>query len=170
MDVSRYLPFFRNCFWLLVPILVFDTAFTSLLPTPLQPQAFWRDIPGYVAWPENVLRVVVLALPLLLPLEVVTRRQRAGFALYVAGVLLYVAAWGLLILAPESPIARTPAAFLAPAYTPLLWLAGIALVGDRLFVSRIPWRWWIYLLLAALFVSFHVGHAALVYGRVIDAV
>ena len=88
-------------------------------------------------------------------------------SLYLAGVLIYIAAWGLLILAPDSSLARTPAAFLAPAYTPLLWLAGIALVGDRLFASRISWRWWIYLVLSALFVAFHVGHAALIYERVL---
>jgi hypothetical protein len=43
---------------------------------------------------------------------------------------------------------------LAPAYTPLIWLAGIALVGGS----------WPYALLSLLFVGVHVYHNILAHG------
>jgi hypothetical protein len=53
----------------------------------------------------------------------------------------------------------------APAFTPALWLAGIALVGDRLFITRIQYRRWMYGVLVAAFLLFHNLHAALVLAR-----
>jgi hypothetical protein len=46
-----------------------------------------------------------------------------------------------------------------------VWLAGITLVGDSLYVRRLPYRAWYYGVLAAVFVSLHVANAVIVYGR-----
>ena len=56
------------------------------------------------------------------------------------------------------------AGFLAPAYTPLLWLIGLGLTGGRLY-GPVPFKPWIYLVLACVFVAVHVTHAHLVYTR-----
>ena len=52
--------------------------------------------------------------------------------------------------------------FVAPAYTPIVWLIGLGLIGRRLYVPS-PFKPWMYVVLACGFVAFHVTHAHLVY-------
>jgi hypothetical protein len=73
--------------------------------------------------------------------------------------------WLIPILSPASSWSTSAASYLAPACTPAVWLAGITLVGDSLDVRRLPYRAWYYGVLAAVFVSLHVAHAVIVYGR-----
>ncbi|MEJ0011781.1 MAG: hypothetical protein WDM94_03955 [Bauldia sp.] len=163
--LGRAAMYLRNCFWLIVPVLAFDLLFTGRLPAQFQMENFWRDIPAFVGVPENIFRTVVLVLPVLMPLDVVSARQRAGLALYLAGIAVYLAAWVALIACPDSGWSLSAAGQLAPAYTPALWLGGIGLVGGRLFVARIPYRYWMYLALSAVFLVFHVTHTAIVFAR-----
>jgi hypothetical protein len=46
----------------------------------------------------------------------------------------------------------------------MLWLVGLALVGRRLFWGH-AYRWWFYLPGAAIFLSAHIWHTAIVYAR-----
>jgi hypothetical protein len=55
--------------------------------------------------------------------------------------------------------------FLAPAITPILWAAGIGMMGDRLYFS-IPYHYGAYLKISALFVIFHGWHVLTVFQRV----
>jgi hypothetical protein len=54
--------------------------------------------------------------------------------------------------------------FLAPAYTPVLWFTGLALLGRRLFWGGF-YRWWMYLVLSLAFLAAHVTHTFIVYAR-----
>lgn len=162
---ARAAIYLRNCFWLIVPVLVFDLAFAARLPAAFQMENFWRDIPWVIGVPENIFRTIVLMLPLLMPLGIASARQRAGLALYLAGMAAYFAAWAALIISPASAWSTSIAGQLAPAYTPALWLAGVGLIGERLFVPRLPYRPWVYLAASAAFLAFHVTHAAVVFGR-----
>jgi hypothetical protein len=49
-----------------------------------------------------------------------------------------------------------------PIYPPFAWLVGLALLGQRLYWRR-TYRWWTYLIPAAVFMEAHVGHALLAY-------
>ncbi len=113
---------------------------------------------------ENTLRVVVMVLPFVMPLEIVTVGQRRGLLLFVVGTALYVLAWIPLMIAPESGWSTSWLGFVAPAYTPLLWLIGLGLIGRRLYVQS-PYRRWMYIALASGFVAFHVTHTSIVYTR-----
>jgi hypothetical protein len=155
----------RNCSVLLVPLLVFNVALMSQLPAAFQRDVFWADIPMVISVPENTLRLLVMLLPALMPLSLSSRTQRVGLGVFCVGAFLYFASWVALILAPDSGWSRSAPGFLAPAYTPLLWLAGLTMLGDRLVLSRFPYRHWMYGSVAALFVAFHVSHAFLVWWR-----
>jgi hypothetical protein len=137
-----------------------------LAPSPpaLAFDEFWRDIPVPLAHLENSTRLMVNVLPFLMPLEPRSRRQRLGLALYGIGLVLCCGAWTALILAPHSAWATAPIGFMAPAYTPLLRLVGIALLGQRLYWGR-RYRWWMFLVPTAGFLVAHVAHAARVYAR-----
>lgn len=141
-----------NCFWLLLPIFAWNAIFASRLPQI----GFKSDagVPRPVLVAEHVLRIAVFIWPLFLPLRWQDPEGRTGLALFLLGVLGYFAAWLPLLYLPDTPWSRSAAGLLAPAYTPLLWLCGIALVG----------RSWPYAVLALLFVGVHVYHNVLAHG------
>jgi hypothetical protein len=159
--VTRYLV---SCGVLTVPVLAWNAVFTRHLPRPLASSDFNRDIPPFLLFTENALRLAVMVLPFLMPLDVVSTVQRRGLWLFVIGMLLYVFTWVPLMVMPESAWSTSRVGFLAPAYTPLVWLAGLGLTGGRLYGS-LPFKPWMYLLLAGAFVAVHVAHANLVYTR-----
>ena len=155
----------RNCFWLMVPSILLLFIAADRLPPAFQAEVFWKDIPWFIAWPENLFRTAVFALPAFMPLSIKTTQQRRGLALYLFGTGVYFASWLALIIAPQSWWSLSAAGFLAPAYTPLIWLFGIGLIGERLFVSRIGFRPWMFFALTVVFLGFHIAHTALVFGR-----
>jgi hypothetical protein len=156
--------YFLSCGLLLVPVFIWNAALARFLPGAWSAHEFWRDIPASLAFAENSLRLIVSGLPFLMPLELNSLNKRRGLIVYGVGSGLYYASWLAILLAPDSAWAASSAGFLAPAYTPLVWLVGLALLGQRLYWGRF-YRWWMYLIPAGMFTAAHVGHAALVYAR-----
>jgi hypothetical protein len=105
-----------------------------------------------------------MILPLLMPLGMATSGQRIGFAVYGIGVVLYCLSWGVQIRYPHSSWSASRLGFLAPAYTPAVWLAGIGLVGDSLYLP-VAYSRWVYIALSAAFLVFHNAHAWIVHAR-----
>ena len=165
MTARRPVAYLTPAIWLMVPVMAVNIGFAALLPAAFQPEIFWAGIPAWIAWPENTLRILMFAVCAVLPLR--RRGAAAGWVVYLAGLACYGAAWGALILAPQSTWAMGAAGFLAPAYTPILWLIGVGLIADRPVFSQAPRRRWIglYAALCAGFLVAHVAHAALVYSR-----
>jgi hypothetical protein len=153
-----------SCGVLTVPILAWNVVFTRYLPPALGSDEFWRDIPPVVTHGENTFRFLVVVLPFLMPFELTTARQHRGTLVFVAGTILYFLAWVPLMLAPQSPWSTSWLGFVAPAWTPLIWLTGLGLIGRRLYVPS-PFRWWVYVVLACAFTAFHVAHTSIVYAR-----
>ena len=156
-----------NCFWFLVPILVFNVMFARHLPAAYQSNIFWRDIPRSISVPENVLRVLAMVVPAVLPVVPAGASTRTvGAALYLVGLVLYFASWSVLMSAPHSAWSRSAIGFMAPAWTPVIWFVGIALLGDERLVVPAPcYRRWMFVLLCLAFLSFHNAHTALVFMR-----
>lgn len=156
--------YFLSCGLLLLPIFAWNAALTPFLPGAWSASEFWRDIPPALALAENASRIMVATLPFLMPLERGSAFQRQGLAVWAIGVALYLLSWLAILAAPNSRWATSALGFMAPAYTPLVWLAGLAILGQRLFWGR-WYRWWIYLIPALVFIAAHVGHAAIVFVR-----
>jgi len=165
MTSSNKLGYLCNCFWLLVPILAFNVLLMRRLPPAYQMNIFWKDIPKAIGVPENLLRALIMILPIFMRLQFSTSHQKLGLGLYLTGSLGYFASWTALIAAPWSSWSVSAIGFLAPAYTPIVWLAGIGLIGDVFQFSSVPYRPWIYWGLSGLFLAFHTVHAFLVYSR-----
>ena len=164
MAETGWLRYVLSCGLLTVPILVWNVVFTRFLPPALGSPEFWRGIPPLVGYGENSLRLAVVVLPFLMPLDLPTIAERRGLVVFVTGALVYFVSWIPLMIAPQSHWSTSPLGFLAPAYTPLIWLAGIGLMGRTLYGGW-PYQWWIYIALACGFVAFHVIHARIVYAR-----
>jgi hypothetical protein len=153
-----------SCGLLLLPAAVWNIALFDQLPPAFAAPSFERDIPLPLATIEKTVRVIVFALPFAMPLEFGKPVQRRGIFIFTIGTLVYFASWLALIFWPTSAWATSRLGFMAPAYTPALWLSGLALVGQRLFWSHL-YRWWFYLLISGVFLAAHIAHTALVYSR-----
>lgn len=154
-----------NCFWLMLPPLAISGLLGGALPPVYQPDVFWLDIPAIIGWPETLFRLLVTGLPLLLPLGMAAPRQRWGIGIYASGVLAYGLAWWPLIAAPQSGWSTSLIGFAAPAYTPLLWLVGIGLVGITGATGRRRWVALSYAASAAIFLVCHNLHTLLIWQR-----
>lgn len=159
---SRYIS---TCFLLMLPILAWNLLLTNYLPEPFQSQVFQKDIPSIINYGETIARIGIFVLAFLMPLRVVRPVQRQGLVLYLVGLGLYFLSWLLLIFLPERAWSRNGMGFMAPAYTPVLWLAGIGLMGDS-FNFNLPYRRWVFGVVAVVFLVFHNLHTYMIYCRV----
>jgi hypothetical protein len=164
MNSKKILKYMLNCFILLIPIFLWNILFAASLPRGYSMEFFWKDIPPIIGTTENILRIIAFFLPLLMPLTVKTKRQKIGMSIYLAGVAIYFLSWVLQIYLPESALSSSLFGFLAPAYTTIIWLIGIGLIGDKLFV-RVPYKPIIYMAISTGFVVIHTTHAYMVYIR-----
>jgi len=126
---------------------------------------FWKAIPKEISLPENILRMTVMILPVFMRLGISTPSQKLGLALYLTGLLAYFASWTVLIVSPQCAWSTSGIGFMAPAYTPIVWLLGIGMIGDEFFLPGVAFKPWMYWALSALFLVFHNLHTALVYSR-----
>lgn len=146
-----------NCFLLTLPVMLWNILLTDKLPAVYQPDVFWHNIPDWIAYGENISRGLVFLMAFLIPLPTRKLHQKTGFWLYLIGLALYFTSWILLIEHPNTQWSKSLWGFAAPAYTPILWLMGIALLGER-------WTRY-YIIISVLFVVFHCWHCWVVWGR-----
>ena len=159
INFKKYL---LNAIWLTFPILLWNVIFASRLPAQFLPDIFWKDIPLPVMYGENILRTVIFAMPVFISLGKNPKKQ--GLAWYLIGTSIYFLAWLPLLFAPSSAWSTSMAGFMAPAYTPLLWMVGIALSGNE-FYFPLRYRPIYYIAPAIFFTIFHCTHVAIIYLR-----
>lgn len=166
MTLTTILPYFQNCFLLLIPILLWNVNFMKVLPVQFQKNVFWHNIPSYIRTPENILRIVVFLSPLFIKFSLSEPQQRLGLVLYVYGVGLYFWSWIMQMYFPKSSWSKSIWGFTAHAYTTIIWFVGIGLIGSTLFVN-IPYHYSVYLVISLLFVILHIIHVYIVYSRLL---
>ncbi len=144
-----------------LPILALNAFFVAGLPSDYTAELFLAGMPGALLWAEKTLGIALLVLSFALPF----RSTRPGWTLFTGGTLLWLASWGMQVLAPESAAARSAIGFTAPAWTAGIWLAGLGfLARPPVFSPHPAWlqTWWG---LAIGFFATHMLHAALVWAR-----
>jgi len=160
--MKKYL---KNCFLLLLPILLWNVLLFNYLPESFRNSISWKDIPNWVGLGENILRIAVMGIPFLMVLSFETSSQKAGLAWYLIGTVLYFLSWIMVIAYPESDWSLSVFGYTAPAFTPIIWLVGIGLIGQQSFLP-IKHLSQIYQILASIFVLFHTWYAYLVYVQI----
>lgn len=154
--------YFSNCFILMLPIIIWNILLSSKLPANYQAEIFSANIPDVLMYGENIFRLFIVVISFLMPMQLRTKKQKVGFSIYLTGLLLYMLSWVFLIFFSKSIWSNSLLGFSAPAYTPLVWLLGISLIGDT-FNFNLPFRRWIFISSSALFLAFHLTHTILVY-------
>lgn len=163
--VSKILKYFKSCFLLILPVMAWDFFLASKLPLPFQSEIFWNNIPFIIALGEHIFRLLIFALTLIMPLSFVTKSARVGVIVYLIGVFLYFFSWLALIYYPQTIWSNSYGGFLAPAYTPIVWLTGIALIGNK-FYCNLPYKRWVFLSVTIIFLIFHNYHTLIIYNRI----
>jgi hypothetical protein len=154
--------YFSNGILLTLPILLWNILFASRLPAQFLPDIFGKDIPTVVTYGENSVRLVVFVMPLFFSISTTTRTQKQGVVWYGMGTAVYFCSWLPHFFIPESAWSHSWLGFMAPACTPLLWLIGIGLLGDRFHFPQ-RYRPIYYIAPAFIFVIFHCTHTAIVH-------
>jgi hypothetical protein len=154
--------YFFSCFLLTLPVMAWNILLTDRLPAVFQPDVFWHNIPDWLAYGENMARGLIFLMALLMPLPAGKLPETTGFWVYMSGLAVYFLSWVMLIEYPGTQWSQSQWGFMAPAYTPLLWLLGISLTGQS-FYFKIPYRWYYYMAVALIFVGFHCLHAWIVF-------
>ncbi len=154
-----------NGFVLVIPIIIWNGFLSSKLPEPFSSETFDRGIPYIVRYGENIFRIVVFLMPVVLKLNFSTPLGKTGFGVYFFGILLYALSWLLLIYAPTSTWSSSFIGICAPAYIPVIWFVGISLAAESYYFDAVYSRWH-FLVPAACFSFFHILHAASAYSRI----
>ena len=136
--------------------------FYRSLPEVYASESVWGGISPWIVYGEHVLRAMVFLVPLLLVFGLGTSVQKAGLAVYVVGMLIYFASWAMQIWFPDSGWDKSAVLFSATAWTPLIWLTGIGMIGQKSFLPFSQMSW-IYMGLAVAFVSVHTAHSVLAF-------
>ena len=135
-----------NCLWLMLPLLAWNLVLSPKITDPRITSD--SHSPAWLLITENITRIVVFMLPLLMSLQIREPLSKVGLALYMIGVLIYFASWLPLLFAPASTWSNNTLGLLAPRLTPFLPFLGIALIG----------RSWPYGVFGAVFVLLHTWH------------
>ena len=137
---------FANCFWLIVPLLVWNIAFGSKITQ----EAITSDAhsSAWLLGAENLFRIATFFLPILLRMRVDDGLGKVGLAIYMIGILISLASWIPLMTAPQSAWSQSIPGLFAPRLTPWIALLGVALVAHS----------WQYGAIATAFIFFHTWH------------
>lgn len=161
MKIKKYL---LNCFLLLIPLFLWNIILVGCLPETYSSEIFWKDIPNWIGYSENILRIIAFAIPVIMIFSLKTRFQKIGFSIYLAGIFIYFLSWAFVIIYPQSNWSTSLIGFMAPAYTTIVFFVGIGLIGNKAFFN-IPYLSLIYIGLSILFVAFHTTHTYIVFQR-----
>lgn len=158
----QFLNFFvTNAFIFLIPVFLWNMLLTRYLPPPYGTKEFDQGIPRFILLGEQLFRIPVFLLPLLIKTNPSTSIGKIGLIIYIVGVIIYFFSWLVLIKWPNSNWSQSKWGFTAPAYTPFVWLFGLALMADSYFFDFFSYEYWHYLIFCILFVGFHLIHSKL---------
>ena len=51
----------------MLPIMIWNILFTEKLPQEYQPEVFWQEIPAWLKYAENISRILLFILTILMP-------------------------------------------------------------------------------------------------------
>jgi hypothetical protein len=163
MKAPNILKYLFSCFLLILPPLLMSI-FSSQLPRVWQTEVFQKDIPPVIAYGEQIFRTLLIFLAVFMPLNISTQKQKVGLAIYLIGAGSYILSWILLIKFPQSDFSTSFLGLTSLAYLPVIWFAGIGMIGDSFFFP-VRYRSWFYILITCIFGALHISHAVLVYSR-----
>lgn len=153
MNIIGFLNDYKNnCFWFFIPVIVFNIIFTKYLP-----EHYLKTINHPVVTIETILRIITIAFSILMVFKLDGKINNIGLIVYIIGLLIYFCSYFVVIKFPANSFDNNIIVLLAPYWTSVLWLIGIGLLGNKLFIN-IPYHFSVYILIAILFTFVHSIH------------
>ena len=165
MTTKNYTKYLYNGVFLLLITMLWNIIFYEFLPETYSLENFRRNIPDFVLTGENISRILTFGFTILLLLGLKDKAQKTGLILYIAGVVIYFASWAAQMFLSDTQWSQSLLGYTAPAYTSIIWLLGIGLLGKELVIKRIPYNRIVFITLSIIFVVFHTAHAAIAYSN-----
>jgi len=151
------LKYINNCFLFFIPILVFNILFFKKLPSH-----YLKNISHPIIIMETIARIIIMAFSMIMAINIKNEIEKTGLIIYIIGAIIYFTSYFIEIYASNTLFGRNIFFILAPYWTSVIWLTGIGLAGNRLFVN-IPYHFTVYLLLSVAFAAIHTIHGYLCY-------
>jgi len=151
------LKYINNCFLFFIPILVFNILFFKKLPSH-----YLKNISHPIIIMETIARIIIMAFSMIMTINIKNEIEKTGLIIYIIGAIIYFTSYFIEIYASNTLFGRNIFFILAPYWTSVIWLTGIGLAGNRLFVN-IPYHFTVYLLLSVAFAAIHTIHGYLCY-------
>ena len=165
MIPQNYKRYLYNGVFLLLITMLWNIIFYEYLPETFSLENFRKNIPTIVLTGENIFRILTFGFTIFLSLGLKDNAQRIGLVLYIAGVVIYFASWAAQMFLSESMWSQSLLGYTAPAFTSIIWLLGIGLVGKDLVIKKIPYNRIVFITLSIIFVVFHTMHAVMAYSN-----
>ena len=151
------LKYLNNCFLLFIPILLFNILFFKKLPSH-----YLKNITHPIIIMETITRIITIAFSIIMIINIQNKIEKIGIIIYIIGIIIYFTSYFIEIYASNLLFGRNIIFILAPYWTSVIWLIGIGLVGNRLFVN-IPYHFTVYSILSIIFATIHTIHGYLCY-------
>jgi hypothetical protein len=135
-----------NCFWLIIPLLVWNMIFGSKITQ--EQITSDANSPTWLLALENLFRLATFILPFAIPMQFESASWIAGLAIYLGGTFIYFSSWLPLIYKPQTKWSQSIPGLFAPRLTPFISLLGVSIIANS----------WFYGLIAAVFILFHTWH------------
>lgn len=142
---------------------IFNILFYKYLPEAFSIEVFTKNIPNYVLILENIGRICIFGLPFLFKYNL--KDSKTGILLYSIGLTIYFLSWFALIIFPNSLWSTSIIGFTAPAFTPIIWLLGCAILFKEIYFVNIKYTPIIFITVSVFFTIFHVTHTVIVYAK-----
>jgi len=158
MNMLNIILAYKNtCFWLFVPIIIFNIVFFRKLPS-----FYLRNISHPIVILETISRIITIALSLIMAITLENKIGKTGLVMYIFCTIIYFLSYFVAIYFSNTLFGKNIIVILAPYWTSVLFLIGIGLLGNRLFVN-IPYHFTIYIILSIIFSAIHTYHGYLCY-------
>ena len=155
--INIIFKYINNCFLFFVPILIFNILFFKKLPTH-----YLKNISHPIITAETITRIITIVFSTIMAINIQNKIEKTGIIIYIIGIIIYFTSYFIEIYAPDTLFGKKIIFILAPYWTSIIWLIGIGLVGNNLFIN-IPYHFTVYLMLSAVFATIHTIHGYLCY-------
>jgi len=147
----------NNCFWFFIPVIIFNIIFTKNLP-----EFYLKYIKHPIVTIETIARIITMAFSVIMAVRLDNKIGKAGLVVYIIGILVYFCSYFIVIKTPTISFHSNFIVLLAPYWTSVLWLIGIGLLGNKLFIN-IPYHYTAYIIMSIIFAIIHSIHGYICY-------
>jgi hypothetical protein len=148
--LKQYL--YSNCFLLFIPVILFNMVFTKHLP-----EQYLNNISHVIVPIESTLRIILIAFSAMMSINIKDKIGKIGISIYITGLIIYFLSYFIVINYQDTIVCKHIIIQLSGYWTAIIWLIGIGLAGNKLFV-KMPYHWSFFLILSILFGLSHTYH------------